>query len=262
MLFRKRNNSIIQKADVCYPCSGEVYLSHEKQKREKFIADQEEKKMKMIKTLTVDNAKGVFFILLFCWGLAGIVLWHYGSDTLGLIQGRIRPEALKEDTFNYYGMSGLALFFILLGAFILIKDLTHSVKKRVNQYLSEHPDVTLEMLDEDFSGAEKFYDIWVGEKYTYTTELKSILLENDRIVWVHQDVEYSRRTTSYFVCWCMVDGQEYRTRITEKNLRLLREHYLINFTHILTEDNPDYRNMFKHNLDKLLDIRYNQYVQH
>lgn len=216
--------------------------------------------MNMIKKLTIANFKGMIFILLFCFGLGGVIFWKYAPATLRLLQGNIRPESLPESVSNYYGLSALSLIFILLGLFILIKQLVNPIKKKVNKYITEHPEVTLEMLDDDFAGASQFGDIWVGRKFTYVTDLPRVLLENDKIVWVYQDVEYSRKSTTYFACWCMADGKEYRVRIAERKLKQMREHYA-SFPHILTEDSADYKYMFKHNINELLDIKYNQNIQ-
>ena len=216
--------------------------------------------MQMIKTLTAKNIKSMIWLLLFLWGVGGACLWHYGPDTLRLLQGRTRPEFLEENVSNYYGMSAIALLLILLGLAVLIRQLTFPLKKRVNQYLEAHPEVTLKILDNDFAKAEEFGAIWVGKQFTYAADLKRVLLENDRIVWVYKEVTTRKNASTYHIHWCMADGQEYSAQISAKNLDELMDHYG-SFPHIIISYSQDYHNMFKHNLNQLLDIRYNQYIK-
>lgn len=216
--------------------------------------------MQMIKTLTAKNIKSMIWLLLFLWGVGGACLWHYGPDTLGLLQGRILPEFLEENVSNYYGMSALALILILLGLAIVIIQMTSPLKKRVNQYVEAHPEITLQILDNDFAKAEQFGAIWVGQQFTYVADLKKVLLENDRIVWIYKEVTRRRNASTYHIHWCMVDGQEFSVQISAKNLDDLMDHYG-SFQHILINYNKEYHNMFKHNLSQFLEIRYNQYIK-
>ena len=218
----------------------------------------------MVKTLTRKNVLSMIPILLFCWGIGGFALWRYGMGALGLLQGRIRPSDLDESVSNYYGMSALALFFIVIGLIIVIRQLVMSIGKRIDKYIAEHPGVSLQMLEEDFAGAEQFGAIWVGQKYTYSTDLSQVLLENNRIVLICEEEEYQRRrnvtTTSYYICWCMADGKEFRVRVDGGKLRKLKEYYA-RFPHILTENNPEFKRLFRNNLSGLLNIKYNENIQ-
>lgn len=216
--------------------------------------------MNMIKTMTAKSIRSTIILLLFLWGLGGFALWHYAPDTLRLLQGTVKPEYLEENVSNYYGMSALSLIFLLLGLFILIKQFASPVKKRVDKYLAEHPELNLQMLDDDFMAAKKFGDIWVGRKFTFVADLNRVFLENDKIVWIYKDMEYKKNASSYYICWCMADGKEYRSRLSERNQRLLHEYYST-FPHILTEYNQNYKKLFKHNMNELLSIKYNQHIQ-
>lgn len=216
--------------------------------------------MNMVKTLSAKYIKSIIPILLFCWGIGGFFLLLYGPGTLGLMMGNVPPEILEEDMDHYYGMSLLALIFILLGLVILIVQLATPVKKRVNKYLAEHPEVTLRMLDDDFAKAKQFGDIWVGKQFTYALHLKRILLENDRIVWIYRDLSASEDTVILYICWCMVDGRKFRARVSERWLEPLVGHYA-DFPHILTNFDPDYKFLFKYNMNRLLEIKYNRYIK-
>lgn len=216
--------------------------------------------MNMIKKLSQKNTRNRLPILLFCWGLGGVLLWLYGPDTIGLLQGKIQPQDLDQSVSNYYVMCGVGMCIVLMGLWVLIIQLAKPIKKRVSQYLKEHPAITLEMLDQDFEEASQYGNIWVSRKFTYGTDIKSVILENSQIVLIYHDVQYIKNKATYYFHWCMVDGQQYQSRIPEQKLQYLRDLYA-SFPHILTENSPDYKYMFKHNMNELLNIKYNQSIQ-
>lgn len=217
--------------------------------------------MNMVRKLSARNRSSTIALLAIFWGLAVSFLMLYISHTPALTRDSFSLETLEEGIENFYGILILVSIFVLIGVFFLARYCTNPIGKRVNRYLAEHSEVTLELLDEDFAGAKQFGGIWVGKKYTYVPRLNRLLLENDRIVLVRYKISEAENETTYWICWCMVDGKEYRVPITLRWLWSLQEYYCA-FDHIITENNPKYDRMFKHDLNQLLDIKYNKHMRH
>lgn len=217
--------------------------------------------MNMVRKLSARNRNSTIALLAIFWGLAVFFLMLYISHTPALTRDVFSLEDLEEGIENFYGILILVSIFALVGVFFLVRYRTNPIGKRVNRYLAGHPGVTLELLDEDFAEAKQFGDIWVGKKYTYVPGLDRVLLENDRIVLVRYKVNETENDITYRVCWCMVDGKEYRVPITLCRLWSLQEYYSA-FDHMIIDNNPKYNRMFMHDLKQLLDIKYNKHMQH
>lgn len=208
----------------------------------------------MIKKLTVKDLTQSGLLVLFCLGLGGFMLGHYGPSALDLLRGY--APRLDESTTNIYGCSALALFFVVMGLFIVLKTLTNNVGKRVRRYMDAHPGVDMAQIDNDFEAAEQFGKIWVGQRWTYSLDLKDILADNESIVWVHSESERSRNRVLYYLCLGLADGCEMRAGADGSSLSQLMDMYK-RFPHIVVGNEPEYAYLFKNKMQEFLDMKYN-----
>lgn len=210
----------------------------------------------MIKKLTIKEWMGTGLVLLMCLGLAVPALWYFGPSALAALGGSVPALAKKQSMTNIYGMSALGLFFLLLALFIVGRKLSDSVGRRVRRYLESRPDVTEEQLDSDFTMAEKIGNLWIGRRWTFSHELRCVLLENEGIVWVFSEKERVKNNINYYLCFGLVSGKIERMRVREKDLTPLIERYGKN-PRILAGNNPEYDYMFRNNLASFLNLKYN-----
>lgn len=210
----------------------------------------------MIKKLTIKEWMGTGIALLMCLVLAVPALWYFGPSALAALRGSVPELAETQSMTNIYGMSALGLFFLLLALFILGRKLSDSVGKRVRRYLESRPDVTEEQLDSDFNAAEKIGNIWIGRRWTFSHELRCVLLENEGIVWVFSETERVKNGKNYYLCFGLVSGKIERVKVREQDLTPLIERYGKN-PRILAGSNPEYSYMFKNNLASFLNLKYN-----
>lgn len=208
----------------------------------------------MIKKLTIKDLMQVAILELFCLGLGGFMLGHYAPSAMDALRGDV--PRLDESLSNIYGCSALALFFVLIGLFILVKSVINTVGRRVRRYLEAHPDVDIAQIDNDFEASEEFSKIWVGKRWTYSLDLKNVLVDNESIVWVHSETERSRNRTIYYLCLGLADGSEMRAETNEKGFSQLLEMYK-RYPHIVVGNDPDYAYLFRNKLQEFLDMKYN-----
>ncbi len=210
----------------------------------------------MIKKLTIKEWLGTGYVLLMCLVLGGTALWYFGPSALTALRGSVPALAEKQSMTTIYGMSALGLFFLLFALFILGRKLSDSVGKRVRRYLESRPDVTEEQLDSDFNAAEKIGNVWIGRRWTFSHELRCILLENEGIAWVFSETERVKNGKNYYLCFGLVSGKIERMQVREQDLTPLIERYGKS-PRILAGNNPEYDYMFRNNLASFLNLKYN-----
>lgn len=159
----------------------------------------------MVKKLTIKAWTSAGLLLLFCLGMAFFVFWHYGPSLIMMLQGGI--PLVDEPASNVYGMSAIALFMLVIGVVIFIKMFTNSVSKRVNRYFERHPEVVMEQLDQAFESAEKIDKVWIGERWTFSHDLDSVVVENAEVVRAYSMKERAKRSYNYYLCLDLAEGQ-------------------------------------------------------
>lgn len=212
----------------------------------------------MIRKLTIKTWLGNFLLILFCWGMSIFMLLKYGPSAVEALKGGVPPLAARESMTNIYGISALGLFFAVLGLLILAVQLRNSVGKRVRKYLSEHPGITMEQLENDFSGATQVGNVWVGRKWTFSHDMRCILVGNAQIALVYSETEHSRNNINYYLCLGLADGKVERIKVSsQKKLAQIQETYE-SFAHILVGNNPEYGYLFRNNLNEFLEMKYRE----
>lgn len=157
---------------------------------------------------------------------------------------------------NVYGFTAIGLLMGLMALAILFTVLKDPVKKRVNRYLSAHPNVTLSQLEADFAAARKVDSVWVGQNWTFAANLKEVLFDNREVVWVHSRSERSGRSVSFYVYAELMDGTTRRLSVSsEKNSRQVMELYA-GFPHIVRGSNPEYAYLYQHDRDAFLNMKF------
>lgn len=177
----------------------------------------------MVKKLTMKTWVNTGILLVFCLGMSIAMLWRYAPSALALLQGR--TPLLEESTGNIYGISALGLFFLVISIFMFVRQLTNSVGKRVNRFLEEHPEANMAQLDQEFSGAEKIGDLWIGSHRTFSHELYGIVVENTEIVSAYVEKERSKGNTSYYICLDLKSGKTERVKMYYSDLSKVLEQY-------------------------------------
>jgi len=179
----------------------------------------------MVKKLTIKLWMNVIPLLLVCGVIPVVVLSKYGPAAL---QGSAKTESMS----NIYGFCALALFFIVIDVAIVIRQLTHSVGKKVKIYLNANPDVTMQQLDSDFDDSEQIGNVWVGRKWTYSYDMDDIPVDNDKIVLVYNETDRVKDKIVYYLCLGLVDGKVARVSGQREKRTALRLPVQTNLHHV------------------------------
>lgn len=159
----------------------------------------------MVKKLTMKSWTSTGLLLLVCLGMTVAVFWYYGPSVIMVLQGGI--PLLDEPLSNIYGMTAIGLFMLVISLVIFIKMFTNSVSKRVNRYFERHPEVMMEQLDQAFESAEKIEKVWISERWTFSHDLQSIVVENAEIIRAYSQKERAKRGYNYYLCLDLAEGQ-------------------------------------------------------
>lgn len=208
----------------------------------------------MVKKLTVKAWIDTGLFVLICFLFAGIMLWFNAPGAWKALRG-LPPEPGASPASNYYVLSGIGLFMLGIGLFILLKLAFRSVRKQVNQYLKKNGGVTEAQLDQDFETARQIGNVWVGRRWTFSHDLRGILMENREIALVFSEKEHVKNKVNYYLCLGTVSGAVQKIKVSEENLKSLMEVYQ-SFPHILVGNNPDYAYQFRHDLQAFLELQY------
>lgn len=181
----------------------------------------------------------------------------YAGFTVDSVVYNIGDDVIHgEKKTNILGMSGIAVFLLIIIIIVLIKMLKNSPKKLIQQYIEKHPGVTMEQLESDFDGAENVNKVWIGKKWTFGSKIEGFLLDNREVVWVHTETVRSGRNVNFYVWWNLIDGSAKSVSLSsEKSCKEVMEKYN-RFAHILVGNNPEYGYLLKNDREKLLDIKY------
>ena len=209
----------------------------------------------MIKKLTAKVWRDMILLSLVIGVLPAIVLVKFAPTAILALRSAVSGSAMAESASNACVICLFALFFLVIDVLVIINHLTHSVRRKVRRYLAENPNVTMEQLESDFEAAEQVEDVWVGRKWTFGENMDYIPVEHDKIVLVYSESWRSRRAELFYLCIGLLDGTLVKTIVMEKTLPRLMELYE-RYPHILVGNNPGYIQMFKHNRNALLDIKY------
>lgn len=208
----------------------------------------------MVKKLTIKSWIDTGLFVLICFVFAGVLLGINAPGALDALRG-LPPKDGESPASNYYVLSGIGLFMLGIGLFILLKLLFNSVRKQVNQYLAKAGDVTEAQLDQDFETARQIGNVWVGRRWTFSHDLRGILVENREIAWVFSEKERVKNKINYYLCLGAASGAVLKVKVSEENLKSLMEAYQ-SFSHILAGNNPDYAYQFRNDRQAFLEIQY------
>lgn len=165
-----------------------------------------------------------------------------------------------ESKTNIYGMSAIGAFFLLIVLFIVTKTLKNSVKKLLDKYLAQHPDVTMEQLETDFEQAQEVNKVWVGKRWTFSPKMgpgmEHLLFGNDQLIWVHTEIVRSGRNVNFYVKWSLIDGSERQVSLSsEKKCMQVMEKYE-QFAHVVVGNSAEYGYMVRNDREAFLDLKY------
>lgn len=165
-----------------------------------------------------------------------------------------------ETKTNIYGLSALGAIFVFFGLFILIKLLSNSSKKLVGKYLSKHPQVTMEQLEQDFAQAQEINKVWVGKRWTFSAkmgpDLDDLLFDNEELIWVHTGSVKSGRSVNFYVWFNFVDGSEKQVSLSSaKKCTQVMEKYE-QFGHVVVGNSAEYGYLLQNDKEAFLDLKY------
>lgn len=209
----------------------------------------------MIRKLTIKLWMNVIPLLLVCGVIPAVLLSKYGPAALQALQGTVPELAETESMSNIYGLSALALFFIVIDVAIVIRQLTFSVGKKVRNYMSANPSVTMQELDNDYDQAEQIGNVWIGRKWTYCYDMDDIPVDNDKIVLVYNETDRVKDKIVFYLCLGLVDGKVARASVSKNNIPKIFRMYE-RFPRILVGNNPEHMYLYKNDMNALLDIKY------
>lgn len=177
----------------------------------------------MVKKLTLKTWISGGLLLLVCLAIAIVPLWRYVPSVLLLLQGK--TPLLDESLTNIYGMTAIGLFMLAISIVMFVKLLVNPVGKRVDAYLTKHPGVTMGQLDEAFALAKSFGNVWDGDRWTFSHDLRRVVVEHDEIVRAYSQKERARRETNYYLCLEFTEGKSDMVKMDYDDLSEILERY-------------------------------------
>lgn len=177
----------------------------------------------MVKKLAIKAWASTGLLLAFCLVLAIVPLYRYAPSALALIQKK--PPLLNESQSNIYGISALGLVMLIISVAIFIKQLSDPVSKRVNRFLAEHPEADMAQLDQEFFNAEKIGVMWIGNRRTFSHDMRSVVVEHAEIVRAYLYEERERRATNYYICLELKNGKTERVKNSYRDISKILELY-------------------------------------
>lgn len=166
--------------------------------------------------------------------------------------GKIHGRKLSD----IYPITALAAFLILMGVLLLVLEIRKSPKKKLQEFLTANPSVTMEELEQDFAAADREGNVYIGRRWTFCATLDNFILDNSQVIWVHTSYEQFRQTVTHYVCWEMFDGSTQRaTQPDEKRSKAVMKKYS-QFSHIVTGNSSEYSFLLKSDRDAFLKMKY------
>lgn len=213
----------------------------------------------MIRKLAIRKWIGAGAAILFCAAAGVGLLWVYGAAALEGLCGLVPRLSQTQSMDNIYIGAAMGLFFVVLAVIIIIRQSSLSVGGQVKRYLANHPDVTMEQLDNDFASAVQYGSIWIGNRWTFSYDLVGLVFENAKIAWVFSEMD-GGRSVQYFLCLGTTDGKIVKTSVKQEHLVPIKGRYT-QFPHILLDNSMEYEHIFKNDINAFLNIRYNQNIE-
>jgi hypothetical protein len=162
-------------------------------------------------------------------------------------------EAVDFKQAGYIGGPLLYIISIYLIYFMIKKDCF----KEIKQYVADHPDITMEDLEEDFSKAEAMGNrVWIGERWTFYINDLSIpkVIEHGKIVWAYYYSEQHGKAHYRYIY--TYDSNKVLIKIPTaqrpaKALKVYSEKF-----GILVGYSKEYRNLYEKDFEGFLSLRY------
>ncbi len=120
----------------------------------------------------------------------------------------VRKEGMVKDYTEYYyidsyeGFESLitviafivVVILLIIGIFIFIKKYKKASKfQKIKDKIEQNPEITEEILNEDFKNSVNFYEIWIGNKYIFFFEGAEPTFEIiENILWVYVSMQKVR----------------------------------------------------------------------
>ena len=180
----------------------------------------------MTRTLTSKIWAKTGIIFLACMAMAVPLLWWYGSAALMILRGE--TPSMTESRSLIFIMSGVGLLSLLIGLLSVIALFANPVSKQVDSYLAQHPGVTIDQLDQDFASARHIGTMWLGERWTFSHELRDLVMENKEIVRVYAWEELRHGSANmywFYLCMELADGNKMRIKMDYHDLAQIIEWY-------------------------------------
>ena len=162
------------------------------------------------------------------------------------------------ETIMFYlftAASIIAVLYIIYAIFSLFSD---KYKKKLNQFLNDHPSVSSHTIEDDFSSATKFgKDIWVGKHWTiFISGVQSQILTNKDLVWAYYYYTRGRHAESLVRIFTK-DKSSVDIHVSKKIAMQILDHYSTTQSHMVIGYDKDLESLFNAEFDEFLEIKYN-----
>lgn len=151
-----------------------------------------------------------------------------------------------------------AVFLILLAISYLFTMNSNKAVKNIENFISQNPGITQEMIEADFLTAEQITkQVWVGRRFTiYMGGLTANIINNADQVWGY----YYQRTGRYAVsqAW-LYDKNKKCTMInvSQADANRILENFVVNQPHVVIGYSKELEKLFKKEFDQFLALKYN-----
>lgn len=149
--------------------------------------------------------------------------------------------------------------FLVLGVFFIYQIVTLDYLCLIKEYLKQHPETTMEVVENDFKVSTKSGPrVWVGIHWTFYIDSDGIpnLLDNNEILWAYFDVEWKGKTRNGYIYIFNIKREMAKVPISKNNSKKVLSLYEEKYSHIVIGYSKEVYDMFWNDFDKFLNIRY------
>lgn len=172
-----------------------------------------------------------------------------------LVLGATISEAEGVKNKSGYISGPLFYIFAIICVCILIKK---DSLKVIKQYVSNHPDIKMQDLENDFNRAHAMGKrVWVGKRWTFYMDFFSLpdVMEHEKIVWAYFHKEHRGKTSAGYIYTYDANKVLVKIPIAHRNAKKTLKIYSEEFG-ILIGYSKEYLQMYEKDFDQFLSLRY------
>jgi hypothetical protein len=161
----------------------------------------------------------------------------------------------KSATYVTIAVILIALIYMM---YVVAKIGAGGYYKNIEKYLKNHPDVTEEVLDGEFSSAKQLGKVWIGKRWTFfLSGTTAKIIDNRELVWAYYYKVTGRNARSMIKTFD-INRHMVSFNIEESLSREALEQYAQVAPQMVLGYDKNLENAFKNNFQEFLSYQYNK----